>query len=162
MQPQQPWPAYQDISIPFLLLFYIFPLILLNVTSAFFSPHASRLLFIVSAVATPIINIAFSALSLHVFSRAFKGEKNLRSAVIVALIANIPFMLILVISYHLANQFVWLGLIFSIYLAWFGLAYLLKIPADRRIPYLLISILTLGVFWIIIIFFIQIFTSYFL
>jgi hypothetical protein len=155
-KPYKPWPSVQDISFSTLLIVFIFPLVILNVVSAFLSLESIKKLSIISAVLTPILNIAFATLALHVFSSAFKGKKSFNAAYFIALIANIPFLIILAFSYHLESQFVWLGLLFSICLAWFGLGFLFKIPTDRRIPFLLISLLTFGLFWIIFIFFIQI------
>lgn len=152
----RPWPEYQDFSFHHLTWLILLPFLLLNVTSAYFTSHQISTFTIISAFVTPIVNIAFSALALGLMSPVFKGFSSYKNSLLIAYIANLPFILLMAISFHVQSQFIWLGLLYSIYLLWWGSGFLLNIVNHRRIQFILFSLIFLALFWIISIIIIKI------
>ncbi|MGK7393102.1 MAG: Yip1 family protein [Candidatus Cyclobacteriaceae bacterium M3_2C_046] len=105
---------------------------------------------VVSAFISPLLTVIFTGYVIFLTARSFQSQTHLLRSFQLATYAFSPYFVAnILMQLFPANQYLFFLSLYGLYIYWLGLGKLLYTPWDRKIPFMIITIFVVFVFWLI-------------
>ncbi len=137
--------------VPFLVLAAITRLLGYLVFSEFQYISVALKYSIISLI-SPLIGIIISSYVIYYLAEQFQSKKDLANSFQLVAYASTPSLLAAVITNLAPLYLSWVGLfgLYSLYLFWIGLPVMLETPEEKKVPYVIVSVLVIIVINIVL------------